>query len=80
MIFFFGTRSGKPRTQALHNVACPHCYQTHTLTAVARPNYAHLFWIPLFTVAAFRFVSCWPCKRLYYKEAFTPNMQHALCV
>lgn len=78
MILFFGTRPGKKETKALINVACPYCHQTGTLTAVAQPNYAHLFWIPLFTINTIRHAECSHCKKVYYKEEFTPEMERAL--
>lgn len=78
MILFFGTRPGKPVTQGLPQVACPYCHQTGTLTAISQPNYAHLFWIPLFTLPPTRFAECAHCKRRYYKEEFTPEMESAL--
>ena len=78
MILFFCFRTGKKATKVLRNVTCPYCHQTGTLTAVAQPNYAHLFWIPLFTLNTIRFAECSHCKKVYYKEEFTPEMEQAL--
>lgn len=78
MIFFFGTKTGKKETKTLYNVSCPHCYQTGTLTTVSHPNYVHFFWIPIFKLGTSRFAECTHCKRVYYKEEFTPEMQREL--
>jgi glutaredoxin len=78
MILFFGTRPGKKETKVLTHATCSHCHQTGTLTAVAQPNYAHLFWIPLFTINTIRYAECSHCKKVYYKEDFTQEMERAL--
>ncbi|PRX57866.1 zinc-ribbon domain-containing protein [Flagellimonas meridianipacifica] len=77
MILFFGTRPGKASTKMLHGVACPHCGQVSTLTAVSQPNYFHLFWIPLFTINTSKYVECSHCKRVFYKEEFSAEMKIA---
>lgn len=78
MILFFGTKSGKKEAKTLHHVACPHCHQTGTLTAVRQSNQAHVFWIPVFTINNTSYAECSHCKRVYYKEEFTPEMEQAL--
>ena len=78
MILFFGTRPGKQTVQALERVSCPHCQQSGTLRLVSQPNYFHLFWLPLFTINTSRFAECTHCKRVYYKEEFTREMQQAI--
>ncbi|MCB0373084.1 MAG: zinc-ribbon domain-containing protein [Muricauda sp.] len=78
MILFFGTRPGKREIKALKNVTCPHCHQRDTLTAVSQPNYAHLFWIPVFTIKNISYAECSHCKRVFYKEEFSPEMERAL--
>lgn len=78
MILFFGTKLGKKETKALYNATCSHCSQINTLTVVSQSNYIHLFWIPLFKIGAFRFVECSHCRRVYYKQEFTPEMERAI--
>lgn len=78
MILFFGTKPGKKETKILRNVTCTHCQQTGTLTAVQQSNKAHVFWISVFTINNTRYVECSHCKRVYYKEEFTPEMEQAL--
>ncbi|WP_082433366.1 zinc-ribbon domain-containing protein [Flagellimonas eckloniae] len=78
MILFFGTRLGKKEIRTLHHVSCPHCSQTGTLTVVSQPNYVHLFWIPVFKLKTSQFAECSHCKRGFYKEEFTPEMERAL--
>ncbi|NAS14000.1 zinc-ribbon domain-containing protein [Flavobacteriaceae bacterium R33] len=75
MILFFGTRPGKQRTRILTQSICPFCEQKGSLQATEVPNYFHLFWIPLFRVQTSRFASCSHCKRTYYKEEFTAEME-----
>ncbi|SNZ00844.1 zinc-ribbon domain-containing protein [Flagellimonas pacifica] len=77
MILFFGTRPGKKETKTLHNVSCPHCSQTGTLTAVSQSNYVHLFWIPIFKLNTARFAECSHCKKVYYREEFTAEIEKA---
>ncbi|WP_235915022.1 zinc-ribbon domain-containing protein [Flagellimonas ochracea] len=62
----------------LKRVACPHCNQTGTMTVVSQPNYAHLFWIPIFTIKTEQFAECSHCKRVFYKEEFTKEMEQAM--
>lgn len=80
MILFFGTRPGKQKTRLLLNTTCPYCQQEGTLTAVSQANYAHLFWIKLFRIATNTYVDCSHCKRIYYENEFTEEMQRALKV
>lgn len=78
MVLFFGTRPGKQVLRAIDGVACPYCSQTGTLTACMQPNYFHLFWIPLFKVGTYCFVECAHCRKVYFKEGFTPQMEKAV--
>ena len=78
MILFFGTKPGKKTTKQLNHVACNHCQQISTLTAISQPNYFHLFWIPLFKIHTSRFAECSHCKKVYYKDEFTFEMQKHL--
>ncbi|WP_435624825.1 zinc-ribbon domain-containing protein [Flagellimonas sp.] len=77
MILFFGTRPGKANTKVLPSVACPYCGQVGTLAAVSQPNYFHLFWIPLFTISTSKYVECSHCKRVFYQEEFSMEMNRA---
>ncbi|SHG84828.1 zinc-ribbon domain-containing protein [Flagellimonas flava] len=78
MILFFGTRSGKKESKKLIGVSCPHCGQHETLTSVSQANYFHLFWLPLFKIGTNSFAECSHCKRGFYKEEFTPEMERAI--
>lgn len=78
MILFFGTRPGKKTEHRIQGVSCSHCGQKGTLTAVSQPNYFHLFWLPLFRVQTLQFAECSHCKRVYYKEEFSREMQRAI--
>ncbi len=78
MILFFGTRPGKKTIKKLDGATCPYCHQVDTLTAVMQPNYAHVFWIPVFTINNVKYAECSYCKRGFDKEEFTPEMERAL--
>ncbi len=78
MILFFGTRPGKKEIKTLPNVACPNCSQTGHLTITTRPNYIHIFWIPIFRLKTHRLAECTYCKRGFYQEEFSDEMIRAL--
>lgn len=78
MFLFLGTRPGKQISQKLTGVSCPYCSQSGTLTVLSTANYFHLFWIPLFKIGSSRFAECSHCKRSYYKEEFSAEMERAL--
>ena len=78
MILFLGTRPGKEETQKLHGASCTFCNQSNTLTAFIQSNYFHLFWIKLFKISKHEMIECSHCKRVYYKEEFTEEMEDAL--
>ena len=74
MILFFGTRPGKPKTKHLFNCECPYCKQRGTLIAVTQKNYFHIFWIKLFKISSTTTIECSHCKRGYYENEFTEEM------
>lgn len=78
MILFFGTRPGKTEIKRLQYVSCPFCNQTGTLTVSMASNYFHLFWLKLFKISTSKIAECSHCKRVYYKEEFTQEMERAL--
>ncbi|MDT0605518.1 zinc-ribbon domain-containing protein [Croceitalea rosinachiae] len=75
MILFFGTKPGKQIKKPLNHIACNHCKQTGTLSVTLQSNYLHLFWVPLFKIGTSRFVKCSHCKKVYYKDEFTIEME-----
>ncbi len=77
MILFFGIRAGKTIIIAIKNVKCSNCGQTNTLSGESTPNFFHIFWIPLFRVSTTQVIRCNYCKKGYYKEDFTKEMQLA---
>ena len=74
MILFFGTRSGKPETKILFNSTCSYCQQRGTLSAINQKNYFHIFWIKLFKISSTTRIECSHCKRGYYENEFTEEM------
>lgn len=77
MILFFGIRPGKTRTINMRHIKCSHCNQPDTLSGESTPNFFHLFWIPIFRVSTIQIIHCNYCKKGYYKEEFTREMQAA---
>lgn len=75
MILFFGTRQGKAVVKKLSDVTCPFCQQINTLSISEVCNYFHLFWIKLFKISTHKSIECAHCKRVYYEDEFTPEMQ-----
>jgi len=75
MILFFGIRPGKTINIDMKRIKCPHCNQKNSLSGESTPNFFHLFWIPLFRVSTNQVVRCDHCKKGYYKEEFTKDMQ-----
>ncbi|QLG44416.1 zinc-ribbon domain-containing protein [Costertonia aggregata] len=78
MILFFGTRPGKTEIKKLPNVACPYCDLKGTLTASKSSNWFHLFWIKLFKISTQAIAECSHCKRTYYENEFTKEMDLAI--
>ena len=77
MILFLGTRPGKTTWKELGKVSCPFCGQRHTLSVTITPNYFHVFWIPVFRISTSRIAECSHCKRAFFKEEFTAEMEAA---
>lgn len=75
MILFFGTRPGKKVQRRLVGVPCDYCKQTYTLEFVEQASYFHLFWIKLFKIQTKRYAECSHCKRVYYEQEFSREMQ-----
>ena len=76
MILFFGTKPGKLISKSLGQVTCPYCKNKGTLTAFSNTTYFHLFWISLFKVSSTSTISCSHCKKTYFEDEFTTEMQH----
>ncbi len=77
-ILFFGTRTGRATTKLLQGSACSYCGRNNTLTVTITPNYFHIFWLPLFAISKIWVAECSHCKRTFYKEEFTEEMERAL--
>lgn len=78
MFLFFGTRNGKTLQKRLKGVRCPNCGQQDTIIATTTGNYVHLFWVPLAKVGSQAFAECTYCKRGFYRNDFTQQMEEAL--
>ncbi|WP_209405701.1 zinc-ribbon domain-containing protein [Pseudozobellia sp. WGM2] len=78
MILFFGTRPGKTETKQLPHVSCPYCEQTGTLIISRTSNWFHIFWIRIFKVSSKKIAECSHCKRTYFENEFTEEMEKGL--
>lgn len=78
MILFFGTRPGKTESLPLPGKQCPHCEQIGTLTVSKSNNWFHLFWVKLFKISSNTIAECSHCKKAYFEDEFTDEMQRAL--
>lgn len=78
MILFFGTRPGKTVQLPLPHTTCSHCKQLGTLTISKTSNWFHLFWIRIFKISTRMVAECSYCKRAYYEEEFTEEMNQNL--
>lgn len=78
MILFFGTRPGKTQSVHLTNINCPYCHQLGTLTAYKTSNWFHFFWIRIFRISSNVHAECSYCKRGFYKEEFSDEMNQNL--
>ncbi len=78
MIIFFGVRPGKTKEVPLKGVRCPNCDHSGHLYLFSTPSFIHIFWIPVWRLNTTRIAECNYCKRGFYKEDFTPEMQQAI--
>lgn len=78
MILFFGTRPGKTELKQLMGVSCLYCEQIGTLTVSKTSNWFHLFWIKLFRISTKIIANCSHCKRAYFEEEFSNEMQESI--
>ncbi|MBA6313230.1 zinc-ribbon domain-containing protein [Cellulophaga baltica] len=78
MILFFGTRTGKTIQRELKTSSCTFCQQGNTLYFSESSTYFHLFWIKLFKIATTKTIACSHCKKVYYENEFSSEMQQEI--
>ncbi|MCP4437568.1 MAG: zinc-ribbon domain-containing protein [Aureispira sp.] len=61
-MLFYGTSKGHSLTsKKISNAKCPSCQKHESLETVAFTQYAHLYWIPFFTLGKKKAVVCESC-------------------
>ena len=62
-MIIYGSRSSHLKTVQLEKEACPHCQTQGSVTLSTFTRYAHVFWIPFFSVGRFSVSQCQHCKQ-----------------
>lgn len=62
-MIIYGSRASHLRSIQLDTETCPHCNQQGTIILSTYTRYAHVFWIPLFSLGRFSVSQCTHCKQ-----------------
>jgi hypothetical protein len=62
-MIIYGSRASHLKSVHLQNESCPNCNQQGSVTLSTFTRYAHIFWIPLFSVGRFSVSQCGHCKQ-----------------
>lgn len=62
-MIIYGTRASHLRSIQLDKETCPHCSTPGSITMSTYTRYAHVFWIPFFSVGRFSISQCQHCKQ-----------------
>src|SRR5687768_1747886 len=63
LMIIYGSRSSHVKSIQLDNEACPHCSTHGSVTMSTFTRYAHVFWIPFFSLGRFSVSHCQHCKQ-----------------
>ena len=63
-MIIYGRRATHLKTSQLIHVACPNCGTNGSLTASVFAQYAHVFWVPTFSVGRTGGSQCQHCKQV----------------
>lgn len=76
MLFFYGVRSTHLKTSPLENnqIQCQHCHNSSMQMSIFG-RYAHLFWIPLFSIGKTGVSQCSHCKQTLRKREFSSQLK-----
>ena len=61
-MIIYGSRSSHLKSIQLDSETCPHCGQQGSLIMSTYTRYAHVFWIPFFSLGRFSISQCQHCK------------------
>lgn len=76
-MIIYGRRSTHLKTNQLIHVACPHCGTTGALTASVFAQYAHIFWIPFFSIGRTGGSQCQHCRKVLKENEMPPTVKTA---
>jgi len=71
-MIIYGRRATHLKTNQLIHTACPNCGTTGSLTASVFAQYAHIFWIPFFSVGRTGGSQCQHCKQVLKENEMPP--------
>lgn len=64
-MIFYGRNSSRLKDGQIHNVTCPNCQNSTTMSYSIFGKYAHLYWIPTFPMGKENILECNHCKQTY---------------
>lgn len=73
-MIIYGSRSSHLRSISLENETCPHCGQQGSMVMSTFTRYAHIFWIPLFSVGRFSLSECKHCRQVMEVKQMPPQI------
>src|SRR6188768_1368202 len=76
-MIIYGRRATHLKTTQLKHVACPHCGTNGAVTASVFAQYAHIFWIPFFSVGRTGGTQCQHCKQVLKEKEMPPAVRSA---
>jgi hypothetical protein len=62
-MLIYGSRASHVKSVQLDQESCPHCGTQGSITLSTYARYAHVFWIPFFSVGRFSVSQCQHCKQ-----------------
>src|SRR6478609_3803708 len=76
-MIIYGRRGTHLKSGRLTHVTCPNCGTTGSLTASVFAQYAHIFWIPFFSVGRTGGSQCQHCKNVLKENEMPPAVKSA---
>src|SRR5262245_11950864 len=73
-MIIYGTRASHLKTGQLSHVECPNCGTNGSITASVYAKYAHIFWIPFFSIGRTGASQCQHCKQVLEEK----EMSHSV--
>lgn len=77
MIIYGRSGAKNVQTKSIPNASCPSC-ESNSLEASIYSSYAHLYWIPLFSLGKKSFVQCCNCGKEFSKKERPEQAAHKI--